>query len=202
MTFRPIEDFADDPDCPDFILDAIRKKQRFTEDWFSDGMCEILASYARETFDLDGLLVEVGSWEGKSTIALANAMWPQQIHAVDTWKGSLGEISWELAKQRDVYKTFTDNIAAATRGNVVVHKMGWRRWFHDVEGPIRFCFIDAEHSYKEVRENIEAALPRMVAGGILCGDDVHHPPVIRAVLDTLGPTTVRHGTMWVHRVAR
>ena len=189
---------------PDFIQAAraarnARAGVTFTEDWFAEEMCVILGDIARETFDLDGLVVEVGAWEGKSTIALANAMHPQMIHTVDTWKGSFGEISRELAKQRDVYKTFTDNIANATQGNVIPHRMGWRRWFHDTEGPIRFCFIDAEHSYPEVRENIEVVLPRLVAGGILCGDDIHHPPVIRAVLDTLGDAQCV-GTMWVHRV--
>lgn len=198
--FQPIEAFEDDPDCPPFILDAVRRKRglRFTEDWFADAACETLARLARKVSNLDGLIVEVGSWEGKSTIALANAVHPSMVYAVDTWKGSLNEESWHLAKQRDVYAQFLTNIAAATKGNVYPQRMGWRRWFHETEGAIRFCFIDAEHSYKEVRENIEVVLPRMVPGGILCGDDVHHPPVLTAVIDTLGEHTPTIGPLWVH----
>ena len=39
----------------------------------------------------------------------------------------------------------------------------------------------------------------MVAGGILCGDDIHHPPIIRAIIDVFGDAEVV-GTLWVHRV--
>lgn len=170
----------------------------FVEDWFSAQMCRTIARLVVETLHLGGDTVEIGSWEGKSTIALANAIYPDKLCAVDTWKGSPGEISRELAKERDVYATFLANIEAATKGNVVPFRMGWRRYVHDHQAPIRFCFIDAEHSYVEVRENIEAVLPRMVPGGILCGDDVHHPPIIRAVLDTVGDAQ-RLGTLWVHR---
>lgn len=174
---------------------------QFHEDWFSDGMCGILADLAFETFGLDGDIVEIGSWEGKSTIALANAMYPQNIYAVDTWKGSPGEISWELAKERNVFLRFRENIDTATKGNVTIAKMGWRHFFHEYGQPLKFVFIDAEHSYKEVRENIELVLPRMVPGGVICGDDVHHPPIQRAVWDTLGNTPVR-GTLWVHRIPK
>lgn len=187
---------------PDFIQAARTARNKlagvtFTEDWFDETMCVVLGRLAQTTSDLDGLIVEVGSWEGKSTIALANAMDPQPVHSVDTWKGSPGEISWELVKERDVYATFLTNIKNATRGNVVVNKMGWRRFFHEHQDPVKFCFIDAEHSYKEVRENIELVLPRLVPGGVLCGDDIHHRPILRAVIDVFGDVPVT-GTMWVY----
>ena len=39
-------------------------------------------------------------------------------------------------------------------------------------------------------------LPLMVAGGIICGDDAHHDPVITAVMDTLGDYR-REATLWI-----
>lgn len=201
--FAPIEQFEHDPDCPPFILDAIRRKQqrvRFTEDWFCQASCDALARLADETRHVSGDIIEVGSWEGRSTIALANAAHPAVVHAVDTWRGSPGEISRDLAAQRDVFATFTGNVRTATRGNVQPHRMGWRHYFlHRDPNPIRLLFIDAEHTYVEVRENIEAALPHMAPGGVICGDDAHHLPVARAVLDVFGDAELA-ATLWVHRV--
>ena len=169
----------------------------FTEDWFGEPSRQALSDLFRLTADLEGDIIEVGSWEGRSTSVLAKACHPAVVHAVDTWKGSPGEISSALAAQRDVFSTFLANIGTYTDGNVEVHRMGWREFFADpaFERPIRFLFIDAEHTYTEVRDNIAAALPRMVPGGIICGDDNHHPPVQSAVIDELGDAQLA-ATLW------
>jgi len=168
----------------------------FTEDWFSEESQAALVELYGLVADLDGDIIEVGSWEGKSTVALANACAPAKMYAVDTWLGSPGEVSAQLAAERDVYGTFVANIDALTEGNVVVCRMGWRMFFATQRRPIRFLFIDAEHSYDEVRANIATALPLMVKGGVICGDDNHHPPVQRAVLDTLGEQVKLKATLW------
>lgn len=167
----------------------------FTEDWFSDWSCEALAELAVKTNGLPGAVLEVGSWEGKSTIALASAV-PDTVHAVDTWNGSPGEPSEVLAAERDVYAAFLTNTAGL---NIEAHRMGWRDYLASTDGPLRFVFIDAEHSYEEVRDTIQAVLPRMVPGGIVCGDDRHHPPVQQAVGECLGETPVA-ATLWWHQV--
>jgi len=154
----------------------------FTEEWFGPESQEALATLARSTEGLDGDVVEVGCWEGRSTVALANAVYPATVHAVDTWQGSPDEVSADLAAERDVYATFVENVAELTKGNVIAHRMGWREFFDGRTDPIRFLHIDAEHTFREVYDNIAAALPLMVPGGVMCGDDVHHPPVTRAVV--------------------
>ena len=176
----------------------------FTEEWFGEASCEALANLYNLVADLEGDIIEIGSWEGRSTVALANACHPATLHAVDTFEGSPGEVSAELATSRlltkqNVHATFQRNVADLTEGNVEAHRMGWREWFKETDTPLRFVFIDAEHSEIEVRENIEAALTRMVPGGIICGDDAHHPPVQKAVLDTLGDA-MRVATLWYHQV--
>lgn len=167
----------------------------FTEKWFGPDSCAALVDLVHMTDGLHGKIVEVGSWEGRSTVALANAVAPEIVHAVDTWEGSPGEISAELAAQRDIFATFTANIAELTAGNVEPHRRDWRDYFAWNIEPCRFVFIDAEHTYEEVHDNITAVSPLMVPGGILCGDDNHHPPVRDAVLD-LFPGAMRTATLW------
>lgn len=168
----------------------------FTEDWFGDASCQALADLYEEVAHLGGAIIEVGSWEGCSTIALANAAYPSVVAAVDTWEGSPGEVSSELAAERDVFGKFMANIHAGTKGNVTPYRQDWRRYFADRPNrPIKFLFIDAEHTYREVYDTVEAALPLMVKGGIICGDDVHHPPVQDAVLEHF-PNAKCVATLW------
>jgi predicted O-methyltransferase YrrM len=167
----------------------------YSEDWFGEASREALAQLLTLVDDLDGDIIEVGSWQGRSTVALANAAHPAVVHAVDTWEGSPGEVSHALAAKRDVFREFQANIAADTKGNVVVHRMGWREFFADYDGKARLVFIDAEHSYREVHDNVVAARRHIVPGGIVCGDDNHHPPVQQAVVETLGDANLA-ATLW------
>lgn len=165
----------------------------FTEDWFGVHSCEALAGLYKRVSDLEGDIVEIGCWEGRSTIALASACKPATVHAVDTWEGSPGEVSASLAASRDVYATFCENTAGL---NITPHRMGWRDYL-PTSGPIRFVHIDAEHTYEEVRDNIDAVRPLMVSGGVICGDDNHHPPVQQAVLEAFGDAFLQATLWWV-----
>lgn len=169
----------------------------FREEWFFPASQKALGDLYLRVDHLAGDVIEIGSWEGRSTIALANACHPAIVHAVDTWQGSPGEVSADLAKDRDVFSQFAANIDRYTAGNVEAHRMGWREFFTERRDPVRFCFIDAEHSYREVKENVEAVLPLMVPGGIITGDDVHHPPVQQAVIDVFGDANVTATLWWV-----
>ena len=164
----------------------------FCEEWFGEESCAALAELAASTNHLWGDVVEVGSWEGRSTIALAAAVAPQMVHAVDTWKGSQGEISEILAAERDVYGQFLKN----TEGlNILPYRMDWRDYFAEFTGPLRFVFIDGLHTYEEVRDQLATVLPLMVQGGIVCGDDNHHPPIQQAVIEQIPGAFVK-ATLW------
>lgn len=167
----------------------------FTEDWFGAASREALGDLYGIVRDLEGDVVEVGCWEGRSTVALAKACHPTIVHAVDTWRGSPGEISADLAAERDVYATFLSNIAELTDGNVKAHRMSWRDYFAEIDRPVKFLHIDAEHTYTEVRDNLEAGLKVAVPGAVICGDDAHHPPVRDAVL-SLFPDANLLATLW------
>src|SRR5450631_1945765 len=102
----------------------------FTEDWYSEPSCIALAGLARKVRGLIGRVVEIGCWEGKSTVALANEVWPSRVDAVDTWMGSPGEVSEKLAAERDVLAQFRKNIATLTQGNVNEWRVDWRDYLN------------------------------------------------------------------------
>jgi predicted O-methyltransferase YrrM len=169
----------------------------FGEQWFCQQSQDLLAELGRSVKDVDGLIIEIGSWTGRSTCALANAVYPRVVHAVDTWAGSPGEISSELAAQRDVFAQWRANVAEFTKGNVIAHRMGWREYLPQISQPVALVFIDAEHTAVEVRENVKAVLPLVAPSGVICGDDVHHPPVRAGVSAMLPAQDVNVGaTLW------
>lgn len=169
----------------------------FTENWFGDASCERLAEMGRSVVDVPGVIIENGSWEGRSSIALAQAVAPRVVHCVDTWLGSPNEVSAELAAQRDVYATFLANTAGL---NIEPHRMGWREYAQGWDQPIALLFIDAEHTRKEVSDCIQAFRPYLSPGGVIAGDDQHFPPIRQALLDNFDPRQVDlQATVWSWR---
>jgi predicted O-methyltransferase YrrM len=147
----------------------------FHENWYSEQQLRLLAESYTLVRRLPGAVVEIGSWEGRSTVELANACYPETLIAVDTWEGNLDEAadhpSVLIARQRDVLAVFLHNLRTLTRGNVLALRMDCHAFLASCVGPVKFCHIDASHDYRSVRRTLEALLPNLVPGAILCGDD-------------------------------
>lgn len=166
----------------------------FNEDWLDEAAQATLSALV-EGLAVDGIIVEIGAWEGCSTVALARAT-DREVHTCDTWEGSESDNSKLNASMRDVYATWSDNVSPFP--NVYPHRIGWRDYVPTITEPIALCFIDAEHTYREVYDNIIAILPKLVPGGILCGDDIGNIDVKQATVDALGVTEA-FGPIWVWR---
>lgn len=151
----------------------------FHEDWYSDSQCENVKSLARQVKHLEGVNIEIGCWEGKSTIHLTNEFYPQTLICNDTWLGNVEESKVTgikhtteiILESRDVYGIFIKNMNQMTHGNYQVIKMDCLEWLKTWNQPIKFIHIDASHEYESVFKTIQLVLPHMVKGGIICGDD-------------------------------
>jgi predicted O-methyltransferase YrrM len=165
----------------------------FTENWFKERSCAVLARLVGEVAAVPGRIIEVGSWEGRSTLAIANAT-TRVVHAVDTWKGSPIDGTDRLAAARDVRSTFLANTAHVP--HVKPFHMDWRDYHASHDGQIALVFLDAEHTYWEVTAQIDAFRPLMAEGGIICGDDRTHPPVWTAATDRLGDVNAEQAVWW------
>jgi len=151
----------------------------FNEDWYNDNQIKELISLVNNVKNLDGNIIEIGCWEGKSTVSLANAIYPELLICNDTWLGNVAEsectgithASMDIVKERDVYNIFLDNMNTLTKKNYKVVKNDCLVWLKTYNEKIKFCHIDASHEYESVYKTIELLLPNMVSGGILCGDD-------------------------------
>lgn len=180
----------------------------FHENWFSDDQARFLSVLGHLAKPLAGAVLEFGSWEGKSTCSLANSVFPDPVIAVDTWLGNLDEApdhaTVQILRERDVHRVFLDNVATLTQGNVEPVKQDCHLFMSGFRESIKFCHIDACHDYPSVKSSIEAVVPLLVPGGIVCGDDFLHANlssealqggVERAVRECL-PGFKTRGNLW------
>jgi glycosyltransferase involved in cell wall biosynthesis len=156
-------------------------------------------TFLYETAKKQKIIIEVGSWKGRSTHALLSGCKDGMVYAVDTWKGSediRDDTSW-MAEREDVFKVFQFN----TRGfdNLKIVRKKSVEAAKDFEnGMADMIFIDAGHDYKSVKEDIEAWLPKLKKGGLFCGHDyiVSWMSVIEAVDEKFGKPDNIADTIW------
>jgi predicted O-methyltransferase YrrM len=181
----------------------------FHEQWYAESELALLEGAVRFIRPLQGEIIELGCWEGRSTAVIANACHPETVLAVDTWRGSFSEgaehETVRLARTRDVFAIFQENMRVLCRGNVVAKRLDVTEFLRQQTAPIKFCHIDAAHDYPSVRDALERLLPRLVRGGILIGHDYQtahagrsdlQGGVQRAVRELLPRHAVRGNNWW------
>lgn len=161
-----------------------------------------------KTAETRKLIIEVGSWKGRSTKALA-ASTPGFVYAVDHWKGSKDELDSSHAEAAwlgpdGLYNIFAANLAAEIASGKVIPI----RADSEAAVPILakalgdrkadMIFIDCDHSYEAVKRDILAYRPLLADGGILCGHDYEPggPGVIQAVNELVPGFSKGGGTIW------
>lgn len=155
-------------------------------------------------------IVEVGSWKGRSTMALAESMPADGIlWAVDTWEGDPGN-DCQMREMREagpgsVRAEFERNLAEyLATGRVRQLAMpsvdGAARLLESEGRVFDLAFIDAAHDHESVAADIRALLPLIRPGGVLAGHDYDGrgiPGVKRAVDEAFGHRARRGPeTLW------
>lgn len=171
----------------------------YREQWIHPTVLEAMQNLVRDTEGRDGAIMEFGCWEGRSLVQIAEAAGDRQVHAVDHWQGNEGdEYTTTAAAERDIFAAFLDNTKHLD--NVRVHRMSTEQFMREWDKPIAFLHLDADHHYGAVKDQIEWALPLLVPGGVLCGDDYSATWLgVTQAVDEILPDAIIIGSMWVHR---
>ncbi|MCX6239070.1 MAG: class I SAM-dependent methyltransferase [Bacteroidia bacterium] len=136
----------------------------------------------------NSLFVEVRSWYGCSTAFMAveiiNSKKNMKIYAVDTWEGAGGLLSDEnLAKHGNIFEFFKSNLSSVIEyiNPMKMTSIEAAKKFEN--SSLDFVFIDANHDYDFIKEDIEVWYPKVRSGGYIGGHDYSttYPGVIRAV---------------------
>jgi predicted O-methyltransferase YrrM len=183
-------------------MEHIYKNASFGEDWFT--YPKLYSSFIDHVKD-NSIIVEVGCWKGKSTAYLAveaiNSNKNIKIHAVDTWEGSGNEqyhMNDEYVKTNTLYDLFLRNIDPVDSVIIPIRMESLKAAQLYSDNTIDVVFIDANHEYKYVLDDIEAWLPKVKSGGILAGHDYGWEGVKRAVHEKLGNNIFTQEECWIY----
>lgn len=186
--------------------------------WMDDDFSHVIQKkFQGRDRDAPLLVVEVGSWKGKSCVAMAETIKGMgftnfNIVCIDTWLGAPEFWTWGLDDPTrggslnrvngfpSVFLTFTKNIKLKGHHDVVapfplssqqaleVFK------YYNLEPDL--VYVDASHEYEAVKEDMIRWGGILKQNGILMGDDYNlaWPGVIRAVNEMGIPEL--HGAVW------
>jgi predicted O-methyltransferase YrrM len=165
------------------------------EGWTTPAQLAFLQALAL-TVPEGGTAVELGSWRGRSTIAIRDAL-PQSasLYAVDTFSGD--PVSSAAFSQAELDK-FLEN----TRGHgaiepVVGQSAVAAAGFAD--GSVDMVFVDADHAYPAVRADLIAWAPKLKPSGLMCGHDWGWVGVRVAVRERYGSVPVFESIWYTRR---
>lgn len=148
-----------------------------TEGWLTEAEAEYLAKISSRWNDAPFIanIIEVGSWKGRSTCALASSS-NVRVWAVDTWQGS-PEHQSELSKHPALwlYEEFLKNVEGLPIIPIMLTSVLAAKLMERAAIQPDIVFIDANHDYESVKADILAWQPLLSSGGILCGHD-YDPP--------------------------
>lgn len=139
-------------------------------------MTELELTYLAEVASRSKVIVELGSWQGRSTCALA-ANTPGKVIAVDTWKGSAEHAPMLSVKSPNWLKIqFMDN--TGIYDNVIMAQMesgAASTLFRGLGIKPDMVFLDASHDYGNVAADIVDWFRTAAPDAIICGHD-YDPP--------------------------
>lgn len=135
------------------------------------------------TFLLDmmppaGRCAEIGVWKGDFSAQILSKTRPIELHLIDPWKFSPAfPKRWyggSLASSQADMDSICDGVKARFSHSACVHihrqaSLGAARDF--ANGHFDWIYIDGDHSYQAVLDDLEAWKSKVRAGGYLCGDD-------------------------------
>lgn len=142
------------------------------EGWLSEREAELLYNLAKNCSG-QGVIVEIGSWKGKSTVCLARGSKDGKevkVYAIDPHTGSL-EHQRKMGRVW-TFEEFEQNIKKAAVDSVVVPLVkASEEAVRNFNRPIEILFIDGNHEYRAVKLDFELWFPKVIEGGIIAFHD-------------------------------
>ncbi len=142
----------------------------FTTNWFKDSELRQLLSTMVDS-EKENRFLEIGSFEGQSTVYLADTYCKQpgsKIVTVDPF--DLGDNCTTVTSETE--KTFLKNVAASPESSkIVVRRQYSDDFFRENTETFTFIYIDGSHAPMQIQRDAANAFKVLETGGILWFDD-------------------------------
>ena len=135
--------------------------------------------YKAKNVEQGGIFVEIGTWTGNFSRRLLENTTCKKLYCVDPYKHFTDDVYPDAIN--NLSQTDFDHVFETTRKTL--ERFGERVEFIRLcssdainlfkDGSLDFVYIDGNHDYKFVEEDIRLWYPKVKFGGYLCGDDVY-----------------------------
>jgi hypothetical protein len=153
--------------------------------WMSERLRHSVENYEDQSFKL----LEIGSYKGESTSIFAASRIFEKIFCMDPFDGEEEALSMLDDEWKDVKRNFYTNTRHWDNINLI-QDYSYNQVNNFPDGFFDVIYIDADHSYEAVKNEIEKYTPKCKY--IIGGHDYYHssPGVIKAVDEAFGNPTI------------
>ena len=170
------------------------------------------------------VIAEIGPWTGLTTSIFASYAREKGglVHAIDWFKGTEKTMLIDIAGRCDILSVFSDNMRELNlMGSINILKMRSEEAVkHFKDQSLDLVFIDGDHRYEAIKQDIEMWYPKVKNGGVFSGHDCEkrmsevdpaillenkhidwipdfHPGVILAVGEKFPNCNIENDVWWV-----
>ena len=149
---------------------------------------------------------EIGTWKGGLSYHVLNSFSDLVWFSIDSWKYFGTDYKDGTNKeQKDldiIYTAVKQKLSVFEKRSIIYHCLSKEASIQIANNSLDLVFIDANHLYEAVKEDINLWTPKVKKGGIVAGHDFSrkHPGVIKAVNELgLKISTGRGGVWWYQK---
>jgi predicted O-methyltransferase YrrM len=181
-----------DHEPPLLLMRPIFEAVRRVEGWLEEDEADLLMAACGRALDRhrdEAALVEIGSYCGRSTVALASVIRSRspraRLHAIDPHEGTVGASGIDLQTAEPTYTRFQANIRAAGVEQFI-QTIRQRSYEVQWNGPVSFLFVDGLHDYENVSRDFRHFEPHLTADAwVAFHDYADYYPGVRRFVDEL-----------------
>lgn len=157
--------------------------------WLSDNEALGLATIAG-ILPKNAVVVEIGSWQGKSTYCISKSLKSGMVYAIDPFNKDAGfdettQLDYNNKEmENSMVNSFKRNMKELKVDHKIIIKKGYSYDFHDEFKVIDFLFIDGDHSIQGCKLDFELYAKKIKKFGFIALHDYY------SNRPDLGPTYV------------
>lgn len=150
------------------ISNFYEKKQFKYGNFFFENALNLHDIIVDHKFNENQKYLEIGSFEGSSLIYFSKVLKNSSFVCVDIWKGEeeLSKFDFEI-----VEKNFNYNCSDIDKDKITINKTNSRNFFIKNKNKFSIIYLDGNHSYKEVLNDLNESFKILLNGGIIILDD-------------------------------
>jgi len=149
-------------------------------------------------------IAEIGVYKGYTTRILQARFPDAQLYLIDPWQEQALDAKMYRENNAVDWEEIYQDVCAEFSGCTIIRTDSTTASYMMQPESFDMVFIDGDHSYQAVREDIRNWLPKVRNCGLLCGHDYSrrgsNKGVVKAVNESIGQDNIIVGSRktWIH----